>query len=142
MSSDPLARFVEAQERMYEIALSELRAGCKKSHWMWFIFPQLEGLGHSPTAKHYAIQSHAEAQAYLTHPVLGPRLIACVQATLAHRNKNISAILGTPDDTKYRSCLTLFALCQKSPNVFLDALDAFFHGHQDQRSIQIWQEMS
>src|SRR4051794_19669738 len=109
MSDDPhnLARFVTAQEPVYDQALAELNAARKTSHWMWFIFPQLAGLGHSPTAQHYAIKSREEAQAYLTHPTLGPRLIECANALLPHQNKSATQILGTPDDLKLNSSATL-----------------------------------
>ncbi|MFH1556602.1 MAG: DUF1810 domain-containing protein [Pseudomonadota bacterium] len=104
-----LARFVEAQDGVIEQALAELRAGRKRSHWMWFVFPQMRGLGHSPTAAFYGISSLAEARAYLAHPLLGPRLIACTQAVETHEGRSLSAIFGTPDDLKFHSCMTLFA---------------------------------
>ncbi len=112
MSADPfdLARFVSAQVGVYEQALKELRDGCKRSHWMWFIFPQLKGLGRSPAAQHYGITSLAEASAYLEHPVLGPRLEAAVAAVQANPATSLHALFGSPDDLKFRSSLTLFAI--------------------------------
>jgi uncharacterized protein (DUF1810 family) len=108
--NDPynLARFVQAQDGIYEQATRELRAGRKESHWMWFIFPQIHGLGTSPTARLYAIDSAAEARAYLDHPVLGPRLAECVQILLGLQGRTAAQIFGFPDDRKLRSCLTLF----------------------------------
>jgi uncharacterized protein (DUF1810 family) len=109
--NDPftLSRFVQAQAPVYAQALAEITAGRKRSHWMWFIFPQLAGLGASAMARHYAIRSRAEAQAYLAHPVLGPRLITCAQAALAIEHHAARDVFGTPDDLKLRSCATLFA---------------------------------
>lgn len=110
MSADPLdlARFVIAQENVYPFALTEIRNGYKVSHWMWFIFPQFAGLGSSVMAQEFAIKSLAEAEAYLAHPVLGPRLVECCEAALAVEGKSAFAIFGTPDDVKLRSCVTLF----------------------------------
>ncbi|MFG1426491.1 DUF1810 domain-containing protein [Roseixanthobacter glucoisosaccharinicivorans] len=132
-----LDRFVEAQAGVIEQALAELRAGRKRSHWMWFVFPQMRGLGHSPTAEFYGIASLAEAQAYLAHPVLGARLIACTQAVAAHQGRSISAIFGTPDDLKFRSCMTLFAKAagageaEAGDSVFSAALERHFGGQPD-----------
>ena len=110
-----LERFVKAQIGIYDVALGELRAGRKRSHWMWFVFPQLAGLGSSPTAQTYAIGSLEEARAYLAHPVLGPRLIECVQAVNAVRERSAGDIFGYPDELKFRSSLTLFLLVTESP---------------------------
>src|SRR3982751_3372983 len=104
-----LQRFLDAQERVIDDVIAELTRGEKRTHWMWFIFPQLKSLGRSGTAKHYGIESRAHAQAYLAHPVLGERLKACTRAVLAHRDRSAHAIFGSPDDVKFRSSMTLFA---------------------------------
>ena len=110
-TTDPfrLARFVEAQARNFADALAELEAGAKRSHWMWYVFPQLAGLGLSPTAEFYGIGSRDEARAYLAHPLLGPRLDATTRAVLSHPGRSLQAIFGSPDDMKFRSSMTLFA---------------------------------
>lgn len=138
--SDPfqLSRFVTAQEDVYEDARREIRDGRKTSHWMWFIFPQFHGLGRSPMAQHYAIQSLAEARAYLEHPLLGPRLSACVRALLDVKGRSATQIFGSPDDLKLRSSLTLFARAAGSPpSIFDEALAAFFDGVPDARTLAI-----
>ncbi|MHA6721535.1 DUF1810 domain-containing protein [Sphingomonas sp. RS2018] len=128
---DPLDRFVTAQAGgVHDTALAELRAGRKRTHWMWFIFPQIAGLGHSDTARHYAIADLAEAQAYLAHPVLGPRLIAAAEALLQHRTTPADTILGPIDATKLRSSATLFEAAGGAP-VFGNVLDAFYAGERD-----------
>jgi uncharacterized protein (DUF1810 family) len=104
-----LQRFLDAQTSAYDRVLAELRSGRKSSHWMWFIFPQLHGLGHSPTAQHFAIRSLDEARAYLAHPILGPRLRECTQLVLQIPNRSIEQIFGFPDHLKFRSSITLFA---------------------------------
>jgi uncharacterized protein (DUF1810 family) len=128
-----LQRFVEAQGSIYAVALAELRAGRKRGHWMWFIFPQLAGLGSSSTSAQYAIRSLQEARAYLKHPVLGPRLAECVQAANAVRGRSAGDIFGYPDELKFRSSLTLFAMAAaseaKAP--FQHALDKYFEGKGD-----------
>ncbi|HEY9218460.1 MAG TPA: DUF1810 domain-containing protein [Phenylobacterium sp.] len=129
--SEDLERFVEAQAGAYDHAIAELRAGEKRSHWMWFVFPQIQGLGRSPMAQRYAIASLDEAQAYLAHPLLGARLRECVEAILAHRDLSAHAIFGMPDDDKLRSSLTLFAAAAPQEPLFGDALDAFFGGELD-----------
>lgn len=133
MSADPfdLARFVEAQAPVYENALAELRAGHKRSHWMWFVFPQIRGLGISPTAQYYAVSGLDEARAYLAHPVLGPRLLACTAAVTAHHGTPVSRIFGAPDDLKFRSSMTLFELAADGPSEFSRALDALCAGERD-----------
>ena len=133
MSADPfdLARFVEAQAPVYENALAELRAGHKRSHWMWFVFPQIRGLGISPTAQYYAVSGLDEARAYLAHPVLGPRLLACTAAVRAHHGTPVSRIFGAPDDLKFRSSMTLFELAADGPSEFSRALDALCAGERD-----------
>ena len=125
-----LERFVEAQAPVYDRALIELKAGRKQSHWMWFVFPQIAGLGHSPMAQHYAIQNLTEAQAYLTHPLLGARLRECTQTALDIEGKTAHEIFGSPDDLKFCSSMTLFDLA--SPNdVFRVALEKYFDGTED-----------
>lgn len=132
-----LARFVAAQEPVYATALGELRAGHKRTHWMWFIFPQLAGLGSSPTAQFYAIASFAEAGEYLAHPLLGPRLADCTAAMLGHRGRTALAILGSPDDMKFRSSMTLFSRVESTSPLFGEALAAFFNGAPDARTLDL-----
>ncbi|MCK0196943.1 DUF1810 domain-containing protein [Ancylobacter sp. 6x-1] len=110
-----LGRFLRAQDGSFDAALAEIRAGRKASHWMWFVFPQLRGLGSSPMAQRYAIGSLAEARAYLDHPVLGPRLAIITEAVIDHADTPLRALFGTPDDLKYRSSMTLFALARQEP---------------------------
>ena len=127
-----LARFVTAQHDLYSIALRELRAGRKQSHWMWFIFPQIRGLGHSDTARLYAISGRSEAEAYLRHPVLGPRLEECTHAMLSHPDLSAHAILGSPDDLKFHSSMTLFGAVTQGGSSFETALQIFYEGKGDQ----------
>jgi uncharacterized protein (DUF1810 family) len=136
VTADPhgLSRFVEAQEGVYATALAELRAGRKRSHWMWFVFPQVAGLGVSPTAQHFAIRALDEARAYLAHPVLGPRLVECAAAVLAVEGRTAHEIFGSPDDLKLRSSMTLFAQVSAPGSVFEQVLDRFFHGRPDERT--------
>jgi uncharacterized protein (DUF1810 family) len=130
-----LARFKAAQGPVIETALAELRAGRKRTHWMWFVFPQARGLGTSPMAERYGIASLAEARAYLTHPVLGPRLVACTEAMLAHPPSRLNAILGSPDDMKFHSSMTLFARAARDDDsVFEQALDHFCEGRRCART--------
>ena len=140
MSSDPhdLDRFVEAQGNgVHARALAELTAGRKVSHWMWFVFPQVAGLGHSSTSQHYAIGSLSHARAYLEHPVLGARLVECAQAVLSHAERTARQIMGAPDDLKLRSSMTLFALATDSQPVFQQVLDTFFAGERDPRTLEL-----
>lgn len=132
-----LNRFVQAQAGSYAAALAELHAGRKRSHWMWFIFPQLRGLGSSPMAQAYGISGLAEARAYMAHPLLGPRLVECVQALLAHAGQPAEAILGGIDALKLRSCLTLFARAAPDVPQFARALEAFHGGVPDPRTLQM-----
>jgi uncharacterized protein (DUF1810 family) len=126
-----LQRFVDAQDRVFPRVLAELRAGRKESHWMWFVFPQLRGLGRTGMAWDFGIASRAEAEAYLAHPVLGPRLRQCCDLLLAIEGKSARAILGTPDDLKLRSCLTLFAGVAVDDNdVFVRLLGRFYDGER------------
>lgn len=126
-----LARFVAAQERVYETALAELRRGLKQSHWIWFIFPQIAGLGWSQTARFYAIVALAEARDYAAHPLLGARLRACTAAMLHHDRLSARDILGAPDDMKFHSSMTLFALASPDEPMFDQALGNFFSGERD-----------
>ena len=130
MADFDLDRFVEAQDGVYAQALAELRRGRKESHWMWFVFPQIAGLGRSPTAQYYAIASAGEARAYLGHPLLGPRLRECTEAVLAHPNRSAEEIFGAIDALKFRSSMTLFeAVDEDGP--FGAAIDAFYGGARD-----------
>ena len=135
--SDPydLARFVEAQAHDYATALAELESGRKRSHWMWYLFPQCHGLGSSPTAAHYAIRSLAEAEAYLRHPVLGPRLVECAEAALRVEGLSALEIFGSPDDMKLRSCATLFACVSPAGSVFHRLIDKYFQGRRDGKTL-------
>lgn len=138
MSADPfdLNRFVSAQEGDYARALAEVRAGRKRTHWMWYVFPQLAGLGSSSTARFYALKSADEARAYLAHPVLGPRLIECSEAALAVTGRTASDIFGFPDDLKLRSCATLFAHISPPDSVFARLLAKYFDG-PDARTLEL-----
>ncbi|MCQ0990473.1 DUF1810 domain-containing protein [Jiella marina] len=127
--------FVAAQAPIYETALGELKAGRKTSHWMWFVFPQIEGLGRSPMAQRYALHSLDEAAGYLAHPVLGERLRECSRAVLAHRDKSAHAIFGLPDDLKFHSSMTLFHRAAPDEEVFQRALEAFFDGEEDSATL-------
>ncbi|WP_127145134.1 DUF1810 domain-containing protein [Pelagibacterium montanilacus] len=128
--------FLTAQESIYEIAFAELCAGEKRSHWMWFIFPQIAGLGVSAMSQRYALRSSVEARAYLAHPVLGARLIACTQAVLGHAERSAQSIFGHPDDLKFRSSMTLFARAAPDAPVFAQALDIFFDGKEDPETLK------
>jgi uncharacterized protein (DUF1810 family) len=130
-----LHRFVEAQRPVYARALQELKDGRKTSHWMWFVFPQLAGLGHSDMARRYALSGAAEAQAYLLHPLLGSQLEECVSALLQHRDRTALEIFGQPDDLKLRSCLTLFASIAPEHPLFQPALAQFFDGEADAKTL-------
>lgn len=136
--TDPfdLNRFVQAQNPVYRDVLGELTRGRKQSHWMWFVFPQVAGLGLSAMSQHYAIGSGAEAEAYLAHPVLGPRLIECTRLVLAVEGRTINAILGSPDDAKFRSSMTLFDALSDEP-VFGEALTRYFAGEHDAATLDI-----
>lgn len=139
MKTDPfhLARFTEAQETSYASALAELRSGRKKTHWIWFVFPQLRGLGTSFNAERYGLTGLTEAQAYLEHPVLGHRLREATEAMLAHQAKGARAVLGDIDALKLCSCLTLFSLADPSEKIFRVALDGFFNGECDRRTLTL-----
>lgn len=127
-----LERFVDAQETVYETALREVRSGRKKSHWMWYVFPQLKGLGYSETSKYYALEDLAEAKAYLHHPLLGTRLREISQALLHLPVKDAHAVFGTPDDLKLKSCMTLFAAADPEPaNIFRQVLEGFWSDEKE-----------
>lgn len=131
-----LERFVDAQAGVYDQALAELRAGRKRSHWMWFIFPQIAGLGQSDMARRYAIASTDEAAAYLAHPLLGPRLRTCVAAVAAHDDRPADAIFDYPDNLKFHSSMTLFADVAPDEAVFQTCLDRFFDGAGDPATLE------
>ena len=131
-----LKRFVDAQNPVYDQVCSELRNGYKTSHWMWFIFPQIQGLGHSHLATKFALTSLEEAQAYLAHPVLGPRLIECTTLVTRVTGRTIEQIFGYPDDLKFRSCMTLFAHAARENHIFEDALRKYFGGEYDDLTLQ------
>jgi len=131
MSPGDLERFVQAQEPVIAQVLAELRAGRKTSHWIWFVFPQIQGLGNSATAQYFAIASRLEAEEYLRHPVLGPRLRQCTALVNAVEGRGIDEIFGYPDNLKFRSSMTLFAHAAADNQVFRDALRKYFGGEED-----------
>lgn len=137
--NDPfnLQRFVDAQDLVYRSVISELRAGAKHSHWMWFVFPQVAGLGRSAMAEMYAIQSLDEAKAYLTHPLLGGRLKECTQLMLDVDGKSARQILGNPDDLKFHSSMTLFAHADPNEPLFREALAKYFDGKEDAMTLEL-----
>ncbi len=130
-----LERFVEAQRGSYERAVSELRQGAKQSHWMWYIFPQLRALGSSAMAQRYGIAGADEARAYLAHPILGPRLAECTRLVLETDKTEPSAIFCSPDDLKFRSSMTLFAVVSPEPGLFKAALEKFYGGKPDSKTL-------
>ncbi len=132
-----LQRFLDAQDGVYEQALAELRAGRKRTHWMWFVFPQIAGLGHSSTAVYYAIADLAEARAYLAHPLLGARLAECAEALLGVTGRTAHEILGSPDDLKLRSSMTLFAQVAGPDSVFRRVLERYYGGEADARTLDL-----
>jgi uncharacterized protein (DUF1810 family) len=140
--ADPfdLRRFVDAQDRVYEGVLAQLRSGAKRSHWIWFVFPQLRGLGHSPTAQHYGISSLDEARGYLAHPVLGPRLRECARLVAAIDGASADEIFGWPDTWKVRSSMTLFVRAADDPDIraeFRAVLDKFYDGAEDGMTVEL-----
>jgi uncharacterized protein (DUF1810 family) len=132
-----LQRFVDAQAPVFEAVVRELTAGRKRSHWMWFIFPQLRGLGHSPTAQFFAIGSLDEARAYHAHPLLGPRLERCTETVLKSRARSLNELFGSPDDLKFRSCMTLFEIAVPSVPIFGEALERWCGGERDDRTLDL-----
>jgi uncharacterized protein (DUF1810 family) len=137
MAADTLQRFLDAQATTYAPALAEMRAGRKRSHWMWYIFPQLRGLGFSEMAQRYALKDAAEAAAYLRHPVLGSRLVAIAGALLGLASRNATSVMGHPDDLKLRSSMTLFAQVPGADPVFQAVLDKFFEGQPDSQTVRL-----
>ncbi len=137
--ADPfdLRRFVDAQDRVYDTVLAELRNGAKRSHWIWFVFPQLRGLGRSPTAQHFGISSLDEARAYLAHPVLGPRLRECTRLVAAIDGRSADEIFGWPDNLKVRSSMTLFARATDDNAEFRAVLDKFYDGEDDPATVEL-----
>jgi uncharacterized protein (DUF1810 family) len=137
--NDPhdLGRFVRAQADDYEQALAEIRSGRKRSHWMWYIFPQIAGLGFSSMSRRYAIKSLAEARAYLEHPLLGARLVECAEAALGIEARSAFDVFNSPDDMKLKSCATLFASVSPTDSVFARLLDKFFKGERDANTLQL-----
>lgn len=137
--TDPynLQRFVTAQDPVYEQVCAELRKGNKEGHWMWFIFPQLRGLGHSPTAAYFGISSREEAEAYLRHPVLGPRLDECARLVNLIKGRAANQIFGYPDDLKFRSSMSLFAGVAPDNQAFKTALEKYFGGKPDPLTLQL-----
>ena len=132
-----LTRFVAAQRGSYERALAEIASGRKRSHWMWYVFPQIDGLGFSATSQRYSIKSIEEARAYLRHPLLGKRLVECCEAALAVEGRSAREIFGSPDDMKLRSCATLFASISPPGSVFDQVLDVFFQGEHDPKTLDL-----
>ena len=137
-ASDPydLRRFVDAQNSCFESVRSELQDGLKRGHWIWFIFPQIKGLGHSPPAQKFAISSRREAEAYLGHSILGPRLRECTRLVNLIEGRSISEIFGYPDDLKFRSCMTLFAHATRDNQIFVDALEKYCGGKFDPLTLE------
>jgi len=142
-TSDPcdLKRFIDAQEGVYESALAELRNGQKRSHWMWFIFPQIDGLGMSETSKFFSIKSIEEARQYLAHPVLGSHLKECSRAVLGVEGRSALQIFGSPDDLKLNSSMTLFTSINSGDSIFQQVLDKYYHGKKDSRTLEILEHL-
>jgi len=138
-AGDPhnLNRFVEAQKVNYEQALAEVKSGRKQSHWMWYVFPQFDGLGFTPKSQKYSIKSVAEAKAYLSHPTLGSRLVAIATAALSVEGRSADEIFESPDDMKLKSCATLFAHVSPDGSVFEQILDKFFQGDRDLKTLSL-----
>ncbi len=136
-----LNRFIRAQREVYNRILGELKSGMKRTHWMWFVFPQIHGLGHSATAVYYAIKSIGEAQAYLNHPLLGSRLLECTEAVLTVEGRSASQIFSYPDDIKLKSSMTLFASVADSESLFVRVLDKYFKGERDDWTLQILEKL-
>ena len=137
MKATDLNRFIDAQAADYQQALAEIRNGRKRTHWMWYVFPQIQGLGLSEMARFYALKDAREAAAYLAHPVLGPRLLEISTALLGLATGNATTVMGSPDDLKLRSCMTLFAALPGTPPVFQQVLDKFYQGARDEKTLRI-----
>lgn len=138
-TSDPydLQRFIEAQKPVIEAVKKELRSGRKRTHWMWFVFPQMEGLGSSQKSRRYAISSRAEAQAYLAHPILGPRLRECTELVNSIEGRSANDVFGSPDDLKFRSSMTLFEAVADDPTPFRRALERYYDGEPDSKTLEL-----
>jgi uncharacterized protein (DUF1810 family) len=143
-SDDPfnLTRFIEAQRDSYDNALAELQRGTKRTHWMWYIFPQIHGLGRSADSRLYGIKSLEEAQRYLDHPILGVRLLKCTEAVLKINGRTVSEIFGYPDDLKFKSSMTLFECASNSGSLFTQALEKYFNGERDQRTHSLLENLT
>ncbi|TAN40287.1 MAG: DUF1810 domain-containing protein [Nitrospirae bacterium] len=143
-TDDPhdLNRFLNAQAGAYERALAELQEGQKRTHWMWYIFPQIDGLGFSPTAKRYSIKSREEARQYLDHPILGKRLLECTEAVIALKYGSLSDIFGYPDDLKFKSSMTLFEKIADPGSAFSSALDRYCKGERDTKTLRLLEELT
>ncbi len=134
-----LERFISAQEYSYENALCEIRAGKKTSHWIWYIFPQLKGLGHSYRSEYYGIENEDEAKSYLSHPILGSRLVEITETLLSLKESDPLKVMGSPDDLKLKSCMTLFAYISEDGSIYHRVLDKYFSGSRDDRTLSIIQ---
>jgi uncharacterized protein (DUF1810 family) len=135
--ADEFRHFVDAQAPLYEGVCRELEAGAKRTHWMWFIFPQLHGLGHSPMAERYALYSVAQARRYLAHELLGPRLRECTRLVLNVQNQTAFSIFGEIDSVKFRSSMTLFSMCAASESIFTEAIERYYAGESDHRTLRM-----
>ena len=142
MKENNLQRFVDAQQEVYEQALSQIKGGRKQSHWMWFVFPQIDGLGYSEISKRYGIKSMAEAEAYLQHPLLGVRLLQISEALLQLGSSDAYQIFGSPDDLKLKSSMTLFSSLPNAPVIFRKVLDKFFAGAKDPKTLRLLEQPS
>ena len=142
MKENNLQRFVDAQQGVYEQDLSQIKGGRKQSHWMWFVFPQIDGLGYSEISKRYGIKSMAEAEAYLQHPLLGVRLLQISEALLQLGSSDAYQIFGSPDDLKLKSSMTLFSSLPNAPAIFRKVLDKFFAGAKDPKTLRLLEQPS
>lgn len=142
--NDPfdLSRFMTAQDKIYETAIAELRSGQKRTHWMWYIFPQIDGLAKSTTSKYYAIKSIEEAREYLNHPILGTRLLECATVVFGIKGRSISEIFDDPDDLKLKSSMTLFAYLTDTESVFASILARYFNGDRDVKTLHILEQLN
>ncbi len=136
ISSNDLSRFIEAQENTYSAALSEIKNGQKRSHWMWFIFPQIKGLGNTQMSVKYSINDISEANSYLNHPILGNRLKEITRELLKVKDKSATEIFGSPDDKKLKSCMTLFSIVSQD-SIFLQALEQYFNSEKDEKTLDL-----
>ena len=137
MKEYDLERFVSAQGYSYENALNEIRAGKKTSHWIWYIFPQLRGLGHSYRSEYYGVEDEDEAKSYLSHPILGSRLVEITETLLSLKGSDPLKVMGSPDDLKLKSCMTLFAYISKGGSIFHQVLEKYFGGEKDEKTLSI-----